>query len=188
MDMKTASVIVVSLFFFISSTLGQHVYVSSSEYNIYYQKHSGQAILNNGKTQKGIFKHSYLAFTFKYFDSSGKFIKRYKESDIKSITLAGSDTSISNKDSTYFIKINKPYLYRQLTSGAIEIYDKLINVNEKKGLIFSTVIVLEDNKVKKLNTKRKILAYIEEKLNEKNIPQHFNSVKEAIHYLNYSHI
>lgn len=184
--MKFTSTTLISLLFIISSSFGQHIYISSSEYNIYYQKHSGQAILNNGKTIKGIFKHSYFVFALNYFDSSGKFIRRYKESDIKSITLAGSDSSISNKDSTYFIKINKPYLYRQLTFGSIKIYDKLINVNEKKGVIYSTVIVVESNKVRKLNTKREILKYIQAKLKEKNIKKYFNSVKEAIHYLNYS--
>lgn len=153
-----------------------------------YKKHFGHLILNDGQSITGTFEYSYFEFpvrSFKYYSDSGKLIKRYKKSEIKSITFAGSDTTLSKRDSTYFIKIDKS-LYRRLTFGSIKIYDPLINVNEKDGLIYSDLVILEDNKPKYFHSERKILKYIENKLKEKNIEKSFKSTKEAIKYLNFA--
>lgn len=153
-----------------------------------YKKHFGHLILNDGQSITGTFEYSYFEFpvrSFKYYSDSGKVIKRYKKSEIKSITFAGSDTTLSKRDSTYFIKIDKS-LYRQLTFGAIKIYDPLINVNERQGLIYPDLVVLENNKPKNFHSEKKILKYIEDKLKEENIKQKFESIEEAIHYLNFA--
>lgn len=162
-------------------------------YNIHYEKHSGQLILNDGQSIKGDFKYATWEFpsgNFKYSSSAGKVVKRYKESQIKSITLAGSDTTLSKKDSTYITVIGKlsfftSSFYRQLTFGPIKIYDQLINVNERHGLVYSDLAVLENNKLK-FYSKRKFLKYIENKLKYKNIEKSFKSTKEAIRYLNFA--
>ena len=160
-------------------------------YDIHYKKHPGQLILNNGQVINGTFQYAYLEFptwNFKYLSGSGnKTIKRYKASKIKSITLKGSDKSLFTNDSTYFYRIGKPPLYRQLTFGTIKIYDRLVNVNEKWGLVYFELYILENNKLKKIREK-KFLKYIERYLKEKNIEKNFNNVSEAIHYLNYSGI
>ncbi|MEO8853227.1 MAG: hypothetical protein ABI359_05585 [Ginsengibacter sp.] len=153
-----------------------------------YKKHFGHLILNDGQSITGTFEYSYFEFpvrSFKYYSDSVKLIKRYKKSEIKSITFAGSDTTLSNRDSTYFIKIDKS-LYRQLTFGSIKIYDPLINVNEKDDLIYSDLVVLENSKPKNFHSEKKILKYIEDKLKEENIEQKFKSVKESIRYLNFA--
>lgn len=162
-------------------------------YNIHYEKHPGQLILNNGQIIKGDFKYATWEFpsaNFKYYSNAGKVIKRYKESQIRSITLAGSDTTLSKKDSTYIMRIGKlsfftSSLYRQLTFGPIKIYDQLINVNERHRLVYSHLAVLNNNKLK-FYSKKKFLKYIENKLKEKNIEKSFKSTKEAIRYLNFA--
>ncbi|HUZ60796.1 MAG TPA: hypothetical protein VMU83_18640 [Hanamia sp.] len=148
-----------------------------------------QLILNNGQSIKGVFEYAYFKFpvcNFKLYSDSGKLIKRYKISEINKVVLAGSDTTLSKKDSTYFIRIGKSSLYRQLTFGAIEIFDPLVNVNESPGLISSNTAVLENNKLKEFYSEKKILKYIENKLKEKGIEKTFKSTKDAIRYLNFS--
>ncbi|MEO8853228.1 MAG: hypothetical protein ABI359_05590 [Ginsengibacter sp.] len=168
---------------------------TSHKYDIHFEKHPGTLILNNGQIIKGDFKYATWEFpsgNFKYYSNAGKVIKRYKESQIKSITLAGSDTTLSKKDSTYIMVIGKlsfftSSLYRQLTFGPIKIYDQLINVNERRGLVYSDLAVLENNKLR-FYSKRKFLKYIENKLKEKNIEKSFKSTKEAIRYLNFAQL
>jgi hypothetical protein len=176
-----------------SLILGIVIGLTGHKYDIDYEKHPGQLILNNGQIIKGDFKYATLEFptgNFKYYSNAGKVIKRYKESQIKSITLAGSDTTLSKKDSTYITVIGKlsfftSSFYRQLTFGPIKIYDQLINVNERHGLVYSDLAVLENNKLK-FYSKRKFLKYIENKLKENNIEKSFTSTKEAIRYLNFA--
>jgi hypothetical protein len=166
---------------------GQRFFVPSSHYKIDYQKHAGNLILKNGEVITGVFQYAYLEFptpNFKLYSDSGKLLKRYKLSAIKSITLAGSDTTLSDKDSTYFMRLGNASFYRQLTFGMIRIYDPLINVNEKKGLVYSDLAVEENNSIKVFHVEDHLLRYIEKKLKEKKIYKTFHSIKEAIRLLN----
>ena len=176
-----------------SIAMCQHlIVVASNHYSIEYEKHPGQLILNSGRTVKGVFQYAYMEFpvpNFKYYSDSGKLIRRYKVEDIKSITLEGADTSISNLDSTYFVKMDRSSLYRQLTFGQIKIYDPLIiNVTERPGLIYTDLIIIENNVLKKFHSEYKTLNYIEEGLKQKNIQKSFKSLEEAVRYLNYHNL
>ena len=159
----------------------------SQKYSIAYEQHHGELVLNDSQVVKGIFQYANWAFpvwNFKYYSESGKLLGHYKVNEIKTITLAGSDTSLSKKDSTYFIRMGNSTLYRQLTFGTIKIYDELIDVNEREGLIYWYVYVLENNKLKTFRSEDKILKYIEARLKQENIKKSFRSINEAIRYLN----
>jgi hypothetical protein len=178
-------------FLIVHNSSGQHATVIGSKYVIAYKKHFGNIILNNGENIKGVFEYAEMEFptyNFKYFSNSGKLIKRYKISDLSSITLAGSDTTLSNKDSTYFIRIGK-YLYRQLTFGSIKIFDPLININERNGIVKpDDLIIFKNDFVKTFHSEEDIIKYIQDRLKEKNIEKSFKSIPEVIRYLNYSSV
>ena len=183
------------LIFLISMLLAMNSKLFSQDlaqkYYINYEQHPGELVLNDSQVVKGIFQYANWAFSvwnFKYYSEAGKLLGRYKVTEIKKITLAGSDTSLSKKDSTCFVRIGHSTLYRQLTFGTIKIYDELIDVNEREGLIFYNLYVLEKNKLKTFHSEDKILRYIEAKLKQKNINKSFQSINEAIRYLNDSDI
>ena len=165
----------------------QHAVIVGNKYRIQYEKHSGILILRTGEVIKGVFQYAYWEFptpNFIYFSDSGKLLMRYKTSLLESASFEGSDTTLSKKDSTYFKRIGKSSIYRQLTFGEIKIYDPLINVNERPGLVYSDLIVLENNKPKIFHSENDIVHYIVNKLKEKGVNNSFNSIQEAISYLN----
>jgi hypothetical protein len=168
-----------------------HLTVTGNKYQIDYKKHIGTLYLKSGETIKGIFEYAsfeFPTFNFKYYSNDGKFIKRYKVSVIDSLIVSGADSSLTNADSTCFIKIGKNGLYRQLTNGSLKIYDQLVNVNEREGLIYSTIYVFDNNMQLKFLTENSFIKYIEAKLKERGIQKTFKSIREAVHYINYSNI
>lgn len=183
------------LFFVAKFCYSQHFFVSTHDpFDIAGKKHRGEMILKNGIIITGVFQYANKAFPFndfKYYSDLGGLIKRIKVETIKRLSLLGSDTSLSNKDSTYFISI-KSHLYRQLTFGAVKLFDPTIYVNEKNGLINSegyfreNVFAIEHRKIITFSAKKDILKFIENKLKEKGINQSFKTLHEAIHYLNYN--
>lgn len=116
-----------------------------------YQKHKGDIILNTKQQIEGNFQ--YAGGNLKSFSENGKLIKRYKIKDIKKVVLSGSDTTITNKDSTYFkvLGMHKRF-YRQLTFGSVKVYDNLFNVNEKKDAVGYFLYVKHKNKLIELDS------------------------------------
>jgi hypothetical protein len=130
---------------------------------------------------------------FEFFSNSGIHIKKIKEELIEKLTLAGADTLLSNRDSTFFISI-KSRLFRQLTFDIVQLYDPTIYVNERSGLINSegyfheNVFAIENGKIIRFNAKKDILKFVHNKLAEKGIDQSFKTLRQAIHYLNYNNL
>lgn len=156
--------------FFIFSTFNvaaQHVVIPASHnpYNIDYQKHAGYILLNNGQKITGIFQYDFWEFpsyNLKSFSKNGKGLKRYRIKNIRSVVLAGSDTTLTNKDSTYFQVLGKhKAFYRQLTFGQIEIFDNFFDVNEKKGLIKPLLFVKVNNQYHELDSKNKFIKWMQ---------------------------
>ncbi len=150
-----------------------------SAYVFGYKTHIGIIILNNGDTVKGSFKYSdmdFPSFNLKYYQNGIK-KKRYMLSKIKEAILEGSDTSLTKKTSTVFIKLSEKdkLLYRQLTFGDIEIYDPLFLVNEKKGLVTENLIVLYEGKMYKTSSDKE-LVYLINKLH----PNLFQTNRENV--------
>ena len=145
---------------------GQHVIIPASHnpYNINYQKHSGYIVLNNGQKVTGIFQYDFWEFpgyNLKSFSKNGKGLKRYRIKNIKKVVLLGSDTMITNKDSTYFEVLGRPKgFYRQLTFGPIKVYDNFFDVNEKKDLIKPLFFVKVNNQYYELNSKDKFIKWL----------------------------
>src|ERR1017187_68254 len=175
----------------------QHVFVSSHDpYEIAGTKHEGEMILKKGTNLKGIFQYNTLVLPddgFEFFSNSGIHIKKIKEELIEKLTLAGADTLLSNRDSTFFISI-KSRLFRQLTFDIVQLYDPTIYVNERSGLINSegyfheNVFAIENGKIIRFNAKKDILKFVHNKLAEKGIDQSFKTLRQAIHYLNYNNL
>lgn len=161
---------------------------SSSGVIINYQKHKGYITLVSGETIEGNFQYGadeFPTYNLKSFSENGKKIKRYKSNHIKTVILNGSDTTLTNKDSTYFKVLDKSKrFYRQLTFGSIEVYDNLFNVNEKGGLIRSPLVVKANNKLYKLNSKSKFIKWMKTNYPDK-VKWHENiTVQEIIRQLN----
>ena len=175
----------------------QHVFVSSNNpYEIAGTKHEGEMILKNGTILKGMFQYNTFVLAddgFEFFSDSGIHIKKIKEELIEKLTLAGADTLLSNRDSTFFISI-KSRLFRQLTFDIVQLYDPTIYVNERSGLINSegyfheNVFAIENGKIIRFNAKKDILKFVHNKLAEKGIDQSFKTLRQAIHYLNYNNL
>jgi hypothetical protein len=175
----------------------QHVFVSSHDpYEIAGTKHEGEMILKKGTILKGIFQYNTFVLPddgFEFFSNSGIHIKKIKEELIEKLTLAGADTLLSNRDSTFFISI-KSRLFRQLTFDIVQLYDPTIYVNERSGLINSegyfheNVFAIENGKIIRFNAKKDILKFVHNKLAEKGIDQSFKTLRQAIHYLNYNNL
>ena len=171
----------------LTTLLGQRLALPGFMYEIDYKRHPGEMILNNGRTIRGIFQYADLGFPsnyFKCYSESGSLLAKFKESEIRKLTLAGADTSLSRKDSTYFVKFGKSSLYRQLTFGSILIYDPLINVNERLGLLYADFLVVQDMYKKDFLTDRQLLRMLEKKLKQNKIDRSFKTVQELIRYLN----
>ncbi len=144
----------------------QHaVVVGRSKYLIDYQKHKGYIILNSGEKITGTFEYAtweFPTFNLKYYDENGKVIKRFKTSQINKAVFYGADKSLTDSDSTYFIKLNnESYLSRQLTDGTIKVYDDLINTNERPGLIKTDLTVYFQEKVYHINSETKLRDLIQ---------------------------
>ena len=145
---------------------GQHVIIPAahSKYRIEYQKHKGYIQLNNGEKISGIYQYAFWEFpsyNIKSFTEKGALIKRYRSRDIKSIVLAGSDRTLSNKDSTYFMVLDKSKaLYRQLTFGSIEVFDYFFNVNEARGLIYTLLIVKANDQLHTFKSESKFIKWL----------------------------
>ena len=175
----------------------QHVFVSShNPYEVAGTKHEGEMILKKGTILKGIFQYNTFVLPddgFEFFSNSGIHIKKIKEELIEKLTLAGADTLLSNRDSTFFISI-KSRLFRQLTFDIVQLYDPTIYVNERSGLINSegyfheNVFAIENGKIIRFNAKKDILKFVHNKLAEKGIDQSFKTLRQAIHYLNYNNL
>ena len=175
----------------------QHVFVSSHDpYEIAGTKHEGEMILKKGTILKGIFQYNTFVLPddgFEFFSNSGIHIKKIKEELIEKLTLAGADTLLSNRDSTFFISI-KSRLFRQLTFDIVQLYDPTIYVNERSGLINSegyfheNVFAIENGKIIRFDAKKDILKFVHNKLAEKGIDQSFKTLRQAIHYLNYNNL
>ena len=154
---------------FVFSTLNvaaQHAIIPASHnpYNIDYQKHVGYILLNNGEKITGIFQYDFWEFpnyNLKLFSENGKGLKRYKIKNIESVVLAGSDTTLTNKDSTYFKVLGKHKgFYRQLTFGSLEVYDNFFDVNEKKNLIKPLLFVRFNNQLHEFNSSEKFIKWM----------------------------
>jgi len=164
---------------------------SSSGVIINYQKHKGYITLVSGETIEGNFQYGadeFPTYNLKSFSENGKKIKRYKSNHIKTVILNGSDTTLTNKDSTYFRVLDKSKrFYRQLTFGSVEAYDDLFNVNEKNGLVNSLIIVRANNKLYKLNSKGKFIKWMKTNYPDKVKWQENITVQEIIRQLNGMH-
>jgi hypothetical protein len=137
---------------FCGRLFAQHtVILGNPKYRIDYSVHKGYLILNTGEKVEGDFKYAmdeFPTYNLKFLSPVKKVIKRYNVKKINRLVLAGSDTSLSNKDSTYFETLGEHKLfYRQLTFGNIKIYDeRFFNVNEVKGLIYPLITVIYQDK------------------------------------------
>jgi hypothetical protein len=92
----------------------QHAVVIASHYAIDYDKHSGYVQLNTGEIITGTFEYASMeipAFNLKLYSPQNKFVKRIKSATISKVVLAGSDSSWSNKDSTYFLYLTEKQNY-----------------------------------------------------------------------------
>lgn len=159
-------VITVLFVFSTFNVAGQHVVIPASHnpFNIDYQKHAGYILLNNGEKITGIFQYDFWEFpnyNLKLFSENGKGLKRYKIINIESVVLAGSDTTLTNKDSTYFKVLGKHKgFYRQLTFGSLEVYDNFFDVNEKKNLIKPLLFVRFNNQLHEFNSSEKFIKWM----------------------------
>lgn len=103
-------------FFSALNVAGQRVVIPAyhNPYVIHYEKHNGYIVLNNGKKIEGSFQYAFWEFptyNLKLFSKKGKVIKCYKPKDVKTVVLAGSDTALSKKDSTYFKVLVKENIF-----------------------------------------------------------------------------
>jgi hypothetical protein len=128
--------------------------------SIDYQIHSGFLKLRDGQVVTGRFKYDKWEFPVRNFafykdaDESNK--RKIKFKDIQQVSFVGVDTNIAEKpDSTIFVNINGKLL-RKLTEGKINLYDKLIVVREAEGVVGATIFVKEDEKLKRVDTLRKL--------------------------------
>lgn len=158
--------VIIFLSFPALNVAGQHVIIPAyhNPYNINYQKHYGYIILNTGQKVTGIFRYDFWEFpnyNLKSFSKGGKGLKRYRIKNIRKVVLAGSDTTLTSKDSTYFAVLGKNKgFYRQLTFGPIKVYDNFFDVNEKKDLIKPLFFVEANNQYYELNSKDKFIKWL----------------------------
>lgn len=125
--------------------------------SIKYQVQEGTVSLKDGKVLTGRFQFDWWMFPVKNFvfykDSSSK--EKIKFKDIKQASFAGIDTNIAEKtDSTAFVNVDGKLL-RKLTSGKINIYDKLIVVKEVEGALGETIFVKESKKLRRIESLRR---------------------------------
>ena len=138
---------------------------NSNNIAINYKSHAGIAYLKSGKVLNGWFKYDYWEFptyNFKYFSSDSTKQQKVYISDLKEIVLAGSDSALCfRKDSTefYYLQSYKG-LYRKITSGKIEVYDRLINTSEKSKLVGTEILVKYDGTFKKITSIQELDKYI----------------------------
>jgi hypothetical protein len=137
----------------------------SSKYAIDYQKHTGYIILNSGEKVSGTFEYAtweFPTFNLKLYNDYGDLIKRYKISKIDKAVFYGADSSLTNADSTTFVRLNnRAYFFRQLTNGPVKIYDDLFNINERPGLIKSGLLIYYQDKVYKTDSKEQLKKRLE---------------------------
>lgn len=182
--------LVISIFIFSTLTVtAQHVFVIQSKYAINYQKHNGYIDFNNGEKITGIFEYGadeFPTYNLKSFTQSDKLIKRYKSNSIKEVVLAGSDNSLSGKDSTYFKVLDKSKrLYRQLTFDKnIQVYDGLFNVNERFGLVYPYLLIKRNNQLIKFNSKEHFINWIQRNAADKIKWHEGITVEQIIRQLN----
>ena len=125
--------------------------------------HAGILETYNGEKILGNFAYNnFFARNFLSYSKSGKQINKYKYKDVKSIVLLGSDSVISRKDSTFFIKLfdKKDYLYRQLTFGEVEIFDQYFNVNYTHGLVGNYLVIRYKGKLYTVGTRKRFTLLI----------------------------
>ncbi len=192
--MKYVILVILCLFWgFIGNA--QHVFYSSHDpFAIPNNKHAGRLIMENGLTLTGLFQYYNGGLAdpvFRYYNDSGKVIKKIRLDSLQQVVLAGADTALSNKDSTYFIKF-KNTLFRQLTFGFVKLYDQGIYLNERIGLVNSEglfrekVVAYDGDSIKTFKDKKAILQYISDQLFTRHISMHFKKLPDAIRFLNYS--
>ncbi len=121
------------------------------KYSITYQKHEGHVQLTGGSKIQGTFEYGadeFPTYNLKQFSVNNEVEKRYKSKEIKSVVLAGSDSILSNKDSTYFFVFNgSPNFWRQLSFDKdVQVFDWLFTVTERPGLIYRYIVVRKDDK------------------------------------------
>lgn len=181
--------VTIILFFSTLKANAQHlIIISNNKYSIDNQKHTGYIEFNNGEKITGIFEYAtdeFPTYNLKSFAQNGKLIKRYKSKDIKKVVLAGSDSSLSQRDSTYFKVLDKSKrFYRQLTFKDIEVYDWLFNVNEKSGLVYPNLLIKKDDQLTKFNSKESFINWVHKNAADK-IKWHKDiSVAQIIRQLN----
>ena len=157
--------VTIILFFSALKVYAQHpVILSSNKYAVDYQKHAGYIEFDNGEKIMGVFEYAadeFPTYNLKSFTQDDKLIKRYKSNSIEEVVLAGSDSSLSNKDSTYFKILDKSKrFYRQLTfNKEMQIYDELFNVNERIGLVYPTLLIKKNNQLTKFNSKENFINW-----------------------------
>jgi len=168
----------------------QHAIIISNQYQIGYQKHPGYVQLNTGEILKGTFQYGWLEFpsyNLKLYSPPNQFVKRIESATISKIVLAGSDSSWSNKDSTYFFVLDRKtkLFYRQLSfNPEVEVFDILFNVDERPGLIYKYLVVRWHNQYIELNSQDDFIEWIKKNVNEKVDWHEKMSVKEIIRELN----
>jgi hypothetical protein len=154
------------VFLFCVKLFAQHaVIVGYTKYRIDYNDHKGYLILNNGEKVDGDFKYAmdeFPTYSLKLLSPAKKNINRYSVKEINRLVLSGSDTSLSNRDSTYFETFEKHKLfYRQLTFGDIRIYDeRFFNVNESKGVVYTLLTIIYQGRTYKLNNSKALQSLL----------------------------
>ena len=155
-----------------------------------YQTHSGYIEFKNEKKISGVFKYAFWEFpncSLKSYSSKNKMVKRYRIRQISKVVLAGSDTWLTKKDSTYFIVYGKwKQFYRQLTFGKnLQLYDGFFNVDEYVGLLTDYFLVkTKDGRFIEFNSAKKLIPWLKENSGSK-IQWHKDiTVQQIIRQLN----
>ncbi|MGI8951977.1 MAG: hypothetical protein ACR2FN_10380 [Chitinophagaceae bacterium] len=184
--------LVIILSFFPIKSLAQIIPILmayESKYGIHYQKHVGYIELNNEQKIEGIFQYAlweFPTYNLKSFSQDGKLLHRYKSKEVKKVVLAGGDSSLSNKDSTYFIIFDgSKYFYRQLSFDKdIQVYDWLFNVNERPGLIYNALLVKRKDQLLDFKSQEDFIQWMRKNAADK-IKWHKGiTVQEIIRQLN----
>lgn len=180
-------IILISICFCSLNVFSQHAVVVRQINDFNYERHVGYIELNNGQIIDGVFLYDFWEFptyNLKNLNKNGKTIKSYRFSNIKKVVLLGSDTLLTNKDSTYFLKpVDEDEFYRQLTFGRIKIFDSKFIVDEKMGEISDDHIIYADSIVYKTRSERELVALIK-KLNPDRQFAKIESAQELIKLLN----
>lgn len=132
-----------------------YVFVNQAP-TIDYKYHDGTALLTDGTLLTGRFQFNGRS-TFIYRANSQATQQRLGLSIINRLSLAGADTSITDRtDSTIFLRSGHR-LYRQLASGSTRVLDRHFLVDEVPGEIGRKVYVEDDaGNVKKFTSLPKL--------------------------------